>query len=79
MRGGRRMLGITAVNRNEHGVLINIELSDGRRVTAEELKQIIEEENVGGAYISTDYDGEKRLHIVRDGDLDDNRDCVSLI
>jgi hypothetical protein len=73
------MLGITGVNHNEHGVLVNIELSDGRRVTVEELKQIIAEEEIGGAYISTDYDGEMRLHIVRDGDLDDNRDCVSLI
>jgi hypothetical protein len=73
------MLGIVAINRNEHGVLVNVDLSDGRRVTVEELKQIVENENVGGAYISTDYDGENRLHIVRDGDADDDRDCVSLI
>lgn len=73
------MLGITAINRNEHGVIVNVELSDGRRVTVEELRQIVDKENVGGAYISHDYDGETRLHIVRDGDTDDDRDCVSLI
>jgi hypothetical protein len=73
------VLGITAINRNEHGMIVNIELTDGRRITVEELKQIVEEENVGGAYIATDYDGEKRLHIVRDGDRDDDLDCLSLI
>lgn len=73
------MLGITAINRNEHGVLVNVDLSDGRRVTVEELRQIVEEENVGGAHVSTDYDGQKRLHIVRDGDADEGWDCVSLI
>jgi hypothetical protein len=73
------MLGITAINRNEHGVMVNVDLSDGRRVTVEELKQIIAEEDVGGAYISRDSDGEQRLHIVRDGDADNDRDCVSLI
>ncbi|HBQ25978.1 MAG TPA: hypothetical protein DD791_06260 [Syntrophomonas sp.] len=73
------MLGITAVNRNEHGIIVNINLTDGRRVTVEELKQIVIKENVGGAYISRDSDGEQRLHIVRDGDADDDRDCLSLI
>lgn len=73
------MLGITAINRNEHGAIANVELTDGRRVTVEELRQIVEQENVGGAYISEDYDGETRLHIVRDGDTDDDRDCMSRI
>lgn len=73
------MLGINAINRDEHGVIVNIELTDGRRVTVEELTQIADKENVGGAYISRDYDGETRLHIVRDGDTGTDRDCVSLI
>ncbi|MGI5912170.1 MAG: DUF3892 domain-containing protein [Syntrophomonadaceae bacterium] len=73
------MLGITAINRNEHGVIVNVDLTDGRRVTVEELREIVEKENVGGAYISIDYDGKKRLHIARDEDSGSNRDCLSLI
>jgi hypothetical protein len=73
------MLGINAINRNEHGVIVNIELTDGRRVTVEELRRIADKENVGGAYISRDDDGETRLHIVRDGDTEADRDCGSLI
>lgn len=73
------MLGITAINRNEHGVIVNIDLTDGRRVTVEELRQLVAEENVGGAYISRDSDGEQRLHLVRDGDANNDRDSLSLI
>jgi|GEM_PF-2624048 len=73
------MLGITAINRNEHGVIVNVELTNGQRVTLEELRQLVDKEEIGGAYISIDADGEKRLHLVRDGDFDDDRDVLSLI
>jgi hypothetical protein len=73
------VLGITSINRNHRGEIVNIELSDGRRISLEELFQEVEQDNVGGAYIATDANGEKHLHLSRDGDTDEDRDCLSLI
>ncbi|MDD2511283.1 MAG: DUF3892 domain-containing protein [Syntrophomonas sp.] len=67
------------MNRNDKGEIVNIELSDGRRLNLEELFQEIEQDNVGGAFIATDANGEKHLYLSRDGDIDEERDCLSLI
>ena len=37
------MLGITSINRNHRGEIVNIELSDGRRISLEELFQEVKE------------------------------------
>ncbi len=73
------MLGITGVNRNNHGEIANVELSDGRRLGLDELFEEVDQGNIGGAYIATDAQGKKHLHLSRDGDIDEDRDCLSLI
>ena len=72
------MLEITEINRNEHGVIVNIGLNDGRRVTLHELYKIVEEQNVGGAFISHGQDGSKEFHLVNDGDYGDKLESLTL-
>lgn len=73
------MLGITGISRNQRGEIVSINLNDGQKLSLDELFQKVERENVGGAYLTEDANGIKHLHLSRDDDIDDDRDCLSLI
>ncbi|MEN6327968.1 MAG: hypothetical protein ABFD18_17385 [Syntrophomonas sp.] len=72
------MLGIKRINRNEHGVIANIELSDDSRVSLEELYRLLDKQNVGGAFVSYGPDGAKEYHLVNDGDYGEKLESLEL-
>lgn len=73
------MLEIKAINRNEHGIIVNIDLNDGLRVSLEELYHELERQKVGGAFVSYGPDGTKEYHLVNDGDYGDELESLKLI
>lgn len=70
---------IIEIRRNNHGVIVKIILDDGRTLDLKELFAAVEQGNIGGAFIDVDAEGNKHLHIICDGDTEDDLDCLSLI
>jgi hypothetical protein len=70
---------IVEVQRNNHGEIINIILNDGQKLGLKELFEKVDNGNIGGAYIEVDAIGNKHLHIICDGDTEDDLDILSLI
>lgn len=77
--GGMGLHKISEIERNNHGEIIKVILEDGRKLNMKELFEIVEQENIGGAFIDVDAIGNKHLHIINDGDTGNDLDCLSLI
>lgn len=70
---------ITEIMRNNQGEIIKIVLNNGQKLELKQLFEIVRQENIGGAYIEIDAEGNRHLHIICDGDSGDDLDCLSLI
>lgn len=73
------MLEIKEFIRDVHGVIVYVALSDDRKLSLEELIDEVKQNEVARAYVTTNLQGEKELHLTDDNDADGNLDSMTLI